>query len=379
LNIIFSSDLIKQLFEGLFNLKDRKMKYFFNGKDSIEELWNNIILFIPFKLTGISGFSYRHILKIFISIYMICHFNTEIENEIFNLGAFVRVIIHEIMGHFFISYRYFMFFANINNSDKEDSPRMEEQMKTINKNIYIECVGKKLAEISYEVIKKSKGFSEEEENNLTNKLENIIGNEYARTLAKKLLEKEKKNKVFSNITKNDKNGNSPDSQEEKNKLILQLSEEITNILFDSIFEEFDRYLLESNIIFKEHESGNVAEFLLFNDFSQNITLKQCMFLLNEENYMNTNLFNFRTEFKKCKTIKNDDFLEKLNKKLCIFGETFSKYISVYYKDGYQKNNLTSPKTFRGNFENNLNRECHFFTCHFVGIRDLESPEKFNQD
>ena len=113
LNIIFSSDLIKQLFEGLFNLKDRKMKYFFNGKDSIEELWNNIILFIPFKLTGISGFSYRHILKIFISIYMICHFNTEIENEIFNLGAFVRVIIHEIMGHFFISYRYFMFFANI--------------------------------------------------------------------------------------------------------------------------------------------------------------------------------------------------------------------------------------------------------------------------
>ena len=111
----------------------------------------------------------------------------------------------------------------------------------------------------------------------------------------------------------------------------------------------------------------MADFLLFNDFSQNITLKQCMFLLNEENYMNTNLFKFRTEFKKYKTIKNDEFLTRLNKKICFFGETFSKYISVYNKDGYQKNNLTSPKPFGGNFGNNLNRECHFFTCHFKRI------------
>lgn len=376
LSIIFTSRLMIQLFDSLFNEENRKMKYFFSEEDSIDELWNNMILFVPFRLTGISGFSYRDIFKIFISIYMICHFNSLVENEIFTLGAFVRVIIHETMGHFFISYRFFMFFTNIIGSDeKKESPRMKEQLKKINIKVYVDSVGKKLAEISLEIIEDPNINNLEKEKKLKIELEKIIGSEYSNIVSKKLIENiENENEQKKSIPQESNN-----IESEKEKKILKLSKEIIEILFTSMSNEFDSYLSDLDKIYKEQESGNVAEFLLFNDFSQNMTLKQCMFLLNEENYKDTNLFEFRTKFKACKTTKNEDFLKNMNKKDSIFSELISKYKSIYNKVDYIKNNFTSPKTFRGNFGDNLNREMEFFTCHFVGHHELELLEETNQD
>lgn len=83
LTIIYQSDLFKYLSSALYNTDGKEMKYFFNRKDSIKELRNNIILFVPFYLKGISGFGYREFFKIIIPIYKICYFVSKIENDNF--------------------------------------------------------------------------------------------------------------------------------------------------------------------------------------------------------------------------------------------------------------------------------------------------------
>ena len=79
--------------------------------------------------------------------------------------------------------------------------------------------------------------------------------------------------------------------------------------------------------FKHTESGNLVEFLLFNDFSQYINLKECLFLLNEENYEKTNLFKFRTEYKNIITKENEEYIDKINDNQKIFSDLFFQYKS----------------------------------------------------
>ena len=374
LNIMYSSDLLKYLIDSVYNTYGKKGKHFFNRKDSIEKLWNNIIIFVPFKLEEVSGFSYRHFSKIFIPIYMICHFKTKVENEIFTLGAFIRIIIHETLGHFLISYKYFMFYANL--EENLDSPRMIEQIKNINKEEYIEFIGKKLAEIAISILN-NPNIIEDKEEKLSQSFEKIIGKDYAKSLASKLI-KNKKDEKYNEEQNIIEKVQYLGLEEKKEDFIRQLSNKITDILFDLIFDEFDSHLStlkENNKNYQEKESGNIAEFLLFGDFSQNLTLKQCMFLLNEENYKNTNLFEFRMKFKNLIYAKNDEFLLQTKNESKIFGSLFSDYYEIYQEYSSQKNNFNEPKLFRKDLGDNFDKNFQSFNCFFVKNKPLEELDK----
>ena len=85
------------------------MKYYFEENNFVEDLWNNDIIFVPFKIKKVSGYSYKDTFKIFFTIYKIRHFDSEIEDEIFTLGAFIRVLIHET----FWAFGYIIYFLYV--------------------------------------------------------------------------------------------------------------------------------------------------------------------------------------------------------------------------------------------------------------------------
>ena len=348
LNIIFKSDLFRNLVKIIYKSKDENMKYFFDEESSVEDFWNNNILFVPFKLEKVSGFSYKDTFHILFSFYKIKHFDSDIENEIFTLGAFIRVIIHETFGHLMISYFYYMFYVNTEESKNYDSPRMLDQIKNLNKKHLRKIVGEFLANKFYDNLMKIN-----EKNLLKNKLseefENIIGKNYAEKLAKKLLEEEKKIDI-SNI--------------EKEKFLSDLTEKIIDILIDLISEEYNKYINEfkdKEIKYKEIESGNLVEFLLFKDFSQYTTLKECLFLLDEKMYEKTNLFKFSSEFQNLNKKKNNEFLKELNNSQKIFSELFSQYYS-FYETSRDKNDLVTKKSFREISNDNLTKKFDTFEC-----------------
>ena len=348
LNIIFKSDLFRNLVKILYKSKDENMKYFFDEESSVEDFWNNNILFVPFKLEKVSGFSYKDTFHILFSFYKIKHFDSDIENEIFTLGAFIRVLIHETFGHLMISYFYYMFYVNTEESKNYDSPRMLDQIKNLNKKHLCKIVGEFLANKFYDNLMKIN-----EKNLLKNKLseefENIIGKNYAEKLAKKLLEEEKKIDI-SNI--------------EKEKFLSDLTEKIIDILIDLISEEYNKYINEfkdKEIKYKEIESGNLVEFLLFKDFSQYTTLKECLFLLDEKMYEKTNLFKFSSEFQNLDKKKNNEFLKELNNSQKIFSELFSQYYS-FYETSRDKNDLVTKKSFREISNDNLTKKFDTFEC-----------------
>ena len=93
-----------------------------------------------------------------------------------------------------------------------------------------------------------------------------------------------------------------------------------------------------------------------------MTLKECLFLLNEDNYKDTNFIKFRCEFKELVGKKNTDFLEELNKGHKIFADLFSKYNDLYNKKKSINNDLITPQSFRGNSENNLNKKFEAIEC-----------------
>ena len=348
LNIIFKSDLFRNLVKILYKSKDENMKYFFDEESSVEDFWNNNILFVPFKLEKVSGFSYKDTFHILFSFYKIEHFDSDIENEIFTLGAFIRVLIHETFGHLMISYFYYMFYVNTEESKNYDSPRMLDQIKNLNKKHLCKIVGEFLANKFYDNLMKIN-----EKNLLKNKLseefEDIIGKNYAEKLAKKLLEEEKKIDI-SNI--------------EKGKFLSDLAEKIIDILIYLISEEFNKYINEfkdNQIKYKEIESGNLVEFLLFKDFSQYTTLKECLFLLDEKMYEKTNLFKFSSEFQNLEKKKNNEFLKELNNSQKIFSELFSQYYS-FYETSRDKNDLVTKKSFREISNDNLTKKFDTFEC-----------------
>ena len=255
-----------------------------------------------------------------------------------------------------------MFYANTNESYNYLTPRMNNQLKELNRINLCEFIGNALAKLLldnlYNAIKTdSMNLSEIEklkkDNSFKNKLyeefSQIIGREYTEKLIKKLIENPE---IL--ISKNDKKNN-----------LSELSKIIIEILINLISDEFDKYINDLKYKqekYKEFESGNFVEFLLFNNFDQYMTLKECLYLLNEEIYQNINFIRFRSEFKNLVGKKNDDLLKELTNGHKIFGDLFIKYNSIYEKKKNISNDLITQQNFRGSFDDNLNKKYEAFEC-----------------
>ena len=151
--------------------------------------------------------------------------------------------------------------------------------------------------------------------------------------------------------------------------------EFISIDFDNYIKDF---VIKQNK-YKEEESGNLVEFLLFNDFNQYITLKECLFLLDEEVYQNTNLFKFRFKFNNVPIINNDEFIKELAEGKKIFNDIFSEYKSIYEENKDNNNDLIFPKSFRENCGDNLNKKIEPFQCFNFSLdrRIFQNEKKSN--
>ena len=240
-----------------------------------------------------------------------------------------------------------MFHANIKDSGNYYSPRMNKQIEELNKENMSEFIGNFLAKICFD----NKNFIDLDDSlkkKLCEKFIPVIGKEYAEKLVQKLID----NDVHIPINQNEKN-------------ISDLSKKIIDILVEFISDEFDKYI-NKNIYkqeqYKKSESGNFIEFLLFNNFSQDMTLKECLFLLNEEIYKDTNFIKFRSEYKSLIGKDNDIFLKELIDGQKIFTDLFAKCYSLYEKDHNKSTDLVSQQNFRGNCDNDLNKKFEAFEC-----------------
>ena len=352
LKIILKSALFKDIVKMIYKNEDGNMKFFFEEEMTVEEFWHNKIIFIPFKIGNSPSFSCKDMLSIFFSFYKFKHFESEIENEIFTLGAFIRVMIYEIFGHLMESYFYFLFYSNLKKNDNISS-KFKEQIKGLNKSNLYKILGNSLAEILCKnvlEIKTQNLFDDK----ISKEFEIIIGKEYTEKLIQKLIEDKK-----IDISKIKKENNT-----------AELSIKIIDILMEFISSDFNDYISNINIEqlnYKEIESGNLVEFLLFNDFNQYITLKECLFLLNEEVYKETNIFKFRSEYKNLRVKNRDEFIKELIKDQKIFNDLFSVYNSLYEKHRNIYDDLTFPKNFRENGYDNLDKKIEPFKCFNFGL------------
>ena len=366
LNIIYNSNLFKQLVRIIYKTENKDMKYYFEENNFVEDLWNNDIIFVPFKIKKVSGYSYKDTFKIFFTIYKIRHFDSEIEDEIFTLGAFIRVLIHETFGHLVISYIFYMYYANINKYLNYDTPKMTTQMAELNKKNLGEYIGNILANIFYDNLKEGEiTFDDSFKKKLSKECELIIGKEYADKLIKYL--EENQDKQISKI-KNEDN-------------LQNLSKEIVDNLISFISEEFNNYIASLDYKqekYKQFESGNFVEFLIFNDFSQYMTLKDCLFLLDENNY-NKNFFKFRSEFKNLVGKNNDAFWNELIEGQKIFSNLFSSYHKIYEKSKIINNDFNTPQYFRGNCGDNLIKKFEAFQCVNIGRKKENLMKKLEEN
>ena len=147
MNKIFKSDLFYQLVRIIYTTEDDDIKYFFEENNFAEDFWNNNIIFVPHKIKKASGYSYKDSFLFFFPIYKSKNFDIEIENEIFTLGAFIRVLIHEIFGQLTISYTFFMFCANTYNNINYYEPKMNNLLIELNKDKLCKFIGNFLAKI----------------------------------------------------------------------------------------------------------------------------------------------------------------------------------------------------------------------------------------
>jgi hypothetical protein len=105
-----------------------------------------------------------------------------------------------------------------------------------------------------------------------------------------------------------------------------------------------------------------------------MNLKQCLFLLNEENYKETNLFKFRSAFKDIQTIDNTVFLSDLILGNKIFHDLFFEYNSLYEKDSYAQSDFVAKKIFKESCGNNLNTMYPAFQCFNVKTLGFIPPD-----
>ena len=368
LNNIYKSDLFKQLVRIIYKTENKVTKFYFEENDFIKDFLDNNIIFVPFNCEEIADFSYKNSFLIFFCIYKIRHFKSEIENEIFTLGAFIRVLIRESFGRLIISNIFYMFYANISDHNNNNVPLFNFQIENLDKTYLCEYIGNVLTEIffqnlgtieqsdsknSIELEHSRKNFNDSMKKNLQEKYKYIIGKDYSKKLIEKIEE------MIDIQTINNKNKDN----------LFEISKQIVNILVTLISNEFNEYIDNLNgSQLKSKGSGNFLEFLLFNDFSQYMTLKNCLFLLNEENYNNKNFLFFRSEYKSLNKKNNDDFIKELNEEKRIFSELFDEYGLMYERTKIENNNLNTPKSFRERSGDNLNRKYEAFQCCNFGRR-----------
>ena len=241
LNIIYTSEFFKNLVRIIYKTEYKVNKFYFEENDFIQDFWDNNIIFVPYKIKSLSGFSYKDTFKIFFCIYKIRHFESEIENEIFTLGAFIRVLIHESFGHLIIANIFYMFYANIYDYTNYFTPEINSQMGKLDINYLCEYIGNILAKIFYQNIDLTKqnesensikleslknGFDDSIKNKLSEEFKHIIWEEYAKELIKEL---EKTEDIQTSNTKNNDN-------------LSKMSKRIVDILVTLISNEFNNYI-----------------------------------------------------------------------------------------------------------------------------------------
>ena len=77
LNIIYKSDLFKQLVRIIYKDEYNVNKFYFEENDFIKDFWDNNIIFVPFNIEKESDFSYKDTFTIFFCIYKIRHFKSD--------------------------------------------------------------------------------------------------------------------------------------------------------------------------------------------------------------------------------------------------------------------------------------------------------------
>ena len=426
---LFRSNLIKFTCNSIYrNKENENIKYFFEYDHGIEEFWKKNIIFVPFKLKKSSGFSYKDLFKTFICIYKETHYENDIENILFTLGSTIRILIHECLGHLLMIYLYFRMYPKLKDNDGYNSPRMLDKIRELNieshpdlsiklGNVIVnfkEKIGnivklkKEINSINLIIkeilkideIKESENSKNEENNNnylkqkklkkelknkinkleeetinkINKKLNEIIPDYYSEKLSQKIINNIEDIWNLFNITK------------DKEKLLEKtIGNKLIGMLFEDIYNEFVDYtnsLDEKGKIYLQNESGNIIEFLLFNDFSNEMSLKECLFLLNEKIYDYNNLFQFRIMYKNLFRIKDQLIINNIIEESESFKDLVKEYQKIYRENESSRIDFNEKKSFRKDNENSFNEKkevviCGKYYMHYPGLlisKKIPSPQ-----
>jgi hypothetical protein len=229
---------------------------------------------------------------------------------------------------------------------------------------------KKLLEIKDKIVI----LEEEFEKKLKEKLNEIISVYYSEKLSTKIINNIEDIWNLFNITK------------DKEKLLEKtIGNKLIGMLFEDIYNEFVDYtnsLDEKGKIYLQNNSGNIIEFLLFNDFSNEMSLKECLFLLNEKNYDYNNLFQFRIMYKNLFRIKDQLIINNIIEESESFKDLVKEYQKIYRENESSRIDFNEKKSFRKDNENSFNEKkevviCGKYYMHYPGLlisKKIPSPQ-----
>ncbi len=177
LHTIYNSISINQIYTLLYNQDEFKEELYFKNLNNLKYYWENYLILIPFKDYSFSAFCHKETLTVCHYIYLtiIPELGNEesIENQIFNLGIFIRTEEHECIGHFLTAYIYFQTFNKLKKNYKRNlnSPKISNVLKSFNENDILNKneITKLLEEynlLKENYLKIKKCFAEEESGNL---------------------------------------------------------------------------------------------------------------------------------------------------------------------------------------------------------------------
>ena len=177
LNLLYNSESINQIYSLLYKQDEYNEELYFKNLTNLKNYWENYIILIPFKDSSFSGFCHKETLTVCHYIYsvIISEFGKEesIENQIFNLGIFIRTEEHECMGHFLMAYIYFQTINKLKKNYKRNlhSPKISTVLNNfiVNKILNEKDIQDLIEE--YNMLKEkytkiNKTFEEEESGNL---------------------------------------------------------------------------------------------------------------------------------------------------------------------------------------------------------------------
>ena len=174
---IYNSKSINQIYTLLYNQDEYKEELYFKNLNNLKYYWENYLILIPFKDYSFSAFCHKETLTVCHYIYLtiIPELGNEesIENQIFNLGIFIRTEEHECIGHFLTAYIYFQTFNKLKKNYKRNlnSPKISNVLNSFIENDILKKVEIKMLLEEYNLLKENylkikKGFVEEESGNL---------------------------------------------------------------------------------------------------------------------------------------------------------------------------------------------------------------------